>query len=201
MPTRNRSRVTGATSLAIFLVFFQPSASARDREFSAVVRAVATTYHVRPNNRFAGWFAGMAVRVARREGIKSLRMAIFEDQDFSPRVNGADLETAIANKLGDDWRPIVRVRSRPYGEIDHIYARKKGEDIEFFIVSVEQREAVVLKARMNQAKFTATLDGPANIGSSFVRNRDRERPAEASPEIAERPPALHRADSFAASGP
>jgi hypothetical protein len=199
--TRSRSLLTGATPLAIFLALFQPGASARDHEFRAVVKAVETTYHVRRNNRFAGWLAGMAVKVAHPEGIKSLRVAIFEDQDFSPRVNGAGLENAIGNRLSDDWRPIVRVRSRRDGEIDHIYARDKGKDVELYIVSVDEREAVVLKVRMDQAKYAEMLDHPANIVSSFCRNREGERSPEASQEIAERSSSLHRADSFTASSP
>jgi hypothetical protein len=66
---------------------------------------------------------------------------------------------------------------------------------------VEEREAVVLKVRLNEAKFLAVVDDPANIGSSFCQNREEKPSPEASVEIAEPSPALQRRDSFTPSAP
>jgi hypothetical protein len=192
---RNSSLLNRGMASAILLLASLPYASARDRGFNAVVRAVEATYHVKRNYRFLTRFVGVAARVARPEGVKHLRMAIFEDQDFSPPSNQAEFEKAVANALAVEWRPIVRVRSKRDGERTHIYASEAGKDISLFIITVEEREAVVMEVKMSPEKFAEMMDEPATISASLREDRKRNDEPSASEASASQPPTLQRRDS------
>jgi hypothetical protein len=184
-----------AGGLLITVSLFPAAASARDRGFSAVVHAVENTYHVRRSNRFICWFAGVAIRFARPEGIKHLRLAIFEDQDFSPSSNDAGFERSIEDALADDWQPIIRVRSRRDGERTHIYARQNSDDVNLFIVSIEEDEAVVMEVGMDEKEFAKLIDSPDQAGRGFWANSEKDTRPVASEALR---PALQRRNSLAA---
>lgn len=196
MKTRNNSLSTLPAALLVLLAAAPVPASARDRGFDSVVQAVSTTYHARQNLRFVTWFAGMAAKFARPEGVKGLRMAIFENQDFTPRDGEAQFEQAVESALQQDWRPLVRVRSNRDGERTLIYARESGKDVKLFIVTLEPSEAVVLEVKMNARKFSQMVDEPKHRRGA-MRDKD-QRPAPATDEAAAAPPPLRRRDDAGA---
>ncbi|HET7842041.1 MAG TPA: DUF4252 domain-containing protein [Terriglobia bacterium] len=194
MKTRNPKLAALATAALFMLGVFPASLPARDRGFDAVVQAVSTTYHAHQNLRFVTWFAGMATKVARPEGVKSLRMAIFEDQDFTPRDGEAQFEQAVAGALQENWQPLVRVRSNRDGERTFIYARQQGKDVRMFIVTLEASEAVVIEVKMNADKFAQMVDEPKHMGGAFRQKDECPRPA-TTEAAAEPSPLRHRDES------
>ncbi len=193
MKTRSLKLLTLPATVLALLAASPAPASARDRGFDAVVQAISTTYHARRSLRFVSWFAGMATKFARPEGVKSLRMAIFEDQDFTPRDDGdAQFEQAVQNALQEDWRPIVRVHSNRDGERTLVYARESGKDVSLFIVTREPSEAVVMQVKMNTRKFSEMMDEPKHMGGA-MREKD-ECPGPAADEAAAAPPPLRHRD-------
>ncbi len=194
MKTRNLKLPALASAALLILGVFPARMPARDRGFNAVVQAVSTTYHVHQNLRFVTWFAGIATKVARPEGVKSLRMAIFEDQDFTPRDGEAQFEQAVAGALQEDWQPLVRVRSNRDGERTYIYAREQGKDVRMFIVTIEASEAVVLEVKMNAEKFAQMVDEPKHMDEAFRQKDECPRPA-TTEAAAEPPPLRHREES------
>ena len=192
MKIRGRSLLTlPATVLALIAV---SPASARDRGFDSVVQAVSTTYHARQSLRLVTWFAGMASKFARPEGVKSLRMAIFEDQDFTPRDGEAQFEQAVQSALQENWQPLVRVRSNRDGERTLIYARESGKDVKLFIVTLEPSEAVVMEVKMNARKFSEMVDEPKQIGGA-MRDKDQCPSPSSDEAAAAAPPLRHRDES------
>lgn len=171
-------------ALVLLLAGAPSPISARDREFSAIARAVETTYHTKRNYRFPSWFAGVAVNVARPEGVGSLKMAIFEGQDFSSRPGDAALEGTIQSALAEDWRPMVRVWSKRDGEHSHIYAREIGKDIQLLIVTVEETEAVVLQVKVSAKKFAEMINDPKNMSGSLHEDAGYTNVRKASAEAA-----------------
>jgi hypothetical protein len=158
------------------LTGFASTAAARDREFSAAVHHIESTCHVHRSHRFLMWGVGMIVRVAHPEGVRSLRIALFEDQQFT--VSGDDsqftglLERALTQSAArhagkEAWQPLVRVWSRRDNERTYIYARPRGNDLELFVVSLEAEEAVVLKLRMNPDKLDEFMDEPHKAGRVY----------------------------------
>jgi hypothetical protein len=168
MRTRNRGLVFAlvpavAASLSV-------PAAARDREFSAVVHHIESTYHVHRNYRFLMWGVGMAVRVAHPEGVRSLRMAIFDDQKLSGIGDDMQFTSLLEQSLDRGWQPFVRVWSRRDNERTYIYARPRGNDLELYIISLESDEAVVLKLRMNPDKLDEMMDEPKRVSQWVVES-------------------------------
>lgn len=168
MRTRNRRLVLAlmpavAASLAL-------PAAARDREFSAAVHHIESTYHVHRNHRFLMWGVGMIVKVAHPEGVRSLRLAMFEDQKFPGTGDDTEFTSLLENSLDRGWQPFVRVWSRRDNERTYIYARPRGNDLELFIVSLERDEAVVLKLRMNPDKLDEMMDEPKRVSQGVVES-------------------------------
>lgn len=196
MKTRNRNRLTFASALMLTYALSPARLAAGDRGFNAVVQAVSTTYHARQSLRLVSWFAGVATKFARPEGVKSLRMAIFEDQDFTPRGDETRFEQAVENALQKDWRPLVRVRSNRNQERTFIYARDGGKDVKLFIVTLESSEAVVMEVKISARRFSRMIDLPENMSASL---RDKNsNPAPATDEAAMKPPPLrHDGDAGA----
>jgi hypothetical protein len=177
METRNRRWVFASFPLVAACLVLP--AAARDREFSAAVHHIERTYHVHRNHRFLMWGVGMIVKVARPEGVRSLHIALFEDQKFSGIGDDMQftslLEKALARSAAQHgvtevWQPFVRVWSRRDGERTYIYARPRGNDLELFIVSLESDEAVVLKLRMNPDKLDEMVDEPKKASQGVTES-------------------------------
>lgn len=201
MNPRNNSLLLLAGAFALLLSVFPAGASARDRRFSAVVDAVSTTYNAHQNYRFVSWIAGVATKFARPEGVKSLRMAIFDEQDFTARDGDAGFEETLQKALEPEWQPFVRVRSNRDGERTLIYAREKGKDISLFIVTLEHTEAVVMEVKVSEKKLAQMANDPQHAaGSLRVEERD-ERSASASCEATAPPATLQRRDETSAENP
>lgn len=199
--TRNRSLFAGAISAACLFCWNLPDAVARDREFSAVVSQIEAAYHVKRNYRFLMWMTGMAAKVARPEGVKGFKIAIFEDQDLSPRPNDAEFEMTLRSAMGSDWQPLVRVSSRRDGERTHIYAQNSGKDIRLFIVTIEDDEAVVMEVKMTGKKFAQLMNDPANLSASLRNESQEGNEHAASEETAAAPPALRHRETPASQNP
>lgn len=175
---RNRSkRLVCALVPAMALSFALPAA-ARDREFSAAVHHIESTYHVHRSHRFLMWGVGMIVKVAHPEGVRSLRLAIFEDQKFSGAGDDMQFTSLLEKSLDrtaaehhtEPWQRMVRVWSRHDDERTYIYARPRGNDMELFIVSLETDEAVVLKLKMNPDKLDEMVNEHRSVGRSVADN-------------------------------
>jgi len=181
---------------ALLIAGSAPCGFARDHEFRAVVREIEAHYHARRSARFAMWLAGAAVRVTRPEGVKSLKIAVFEDQNFSAVADDADFENVIRGALENAWQPLARVWSNRSGERSHVYARESGGDIGLFIVSIEPDEAVVMEVKISQEKFATMLDEPRDIASSLTKDRRENEDAAAMPgQASDRTSSLVEADS------
>jgi hypothetical protein len=176
MATRSRRLIL--TLVPILATSLTLPAAARDREFSAAVHHIESTYHVHRNYRFLMWGVGMAVRVAHPEGVRNLRIALFEDRNFSgigddrqfTSLLEKSLDRAAAEHRSEPWQRMVSVWSRHDNEWTYIYARPRGSDFELFIVSLEPEEAVVLKLRMNPDKLDEMVNEHRGVGGGTTDN-------------------------------
>ena len=146
---RNRY-LARAVILATVVSLTAANADARDREFSSVVNYIRAQYDAKPKGRFLMSFAGLAVKFMHPAGVKSFKLAVFEDLDPSKNPGGAELGAAIRNGLSPEWRPLVQVHSKRRGEYTSIYAWESSKDVELLIVTAEQRAAAVSKASLDR---------------------------------------------------
>src|SRR2546423_4768183 len=98
--------------LLALLTVFQAGAAAQANDYNAVVKLVENFYHVK--HKGLPMLARIGMRVARPDGVKSVKLATFENQDFSSGGQ-SDFYAAMKRTLNPEWRPLVQVRSRQDG--------------------------------------------------------------------------------------
>ncbi len=137
--------------LALLAVVLGVSAPSRagDREFDAIVRRVETYYATPPTRIPLFGLANLIVKVAHPAGATDLKLAIFEDMRRPAFTGGEEFTTLVSEALGPDWRPFVRVHSRRDREWTCIYSNASGNRLGLLIATLEQREATLVRVRLN----------------------------------------------------
>ncbi len=140
-----RNRIVQMLVFSFVMSSATAAVQAGDKEFDAVVRHIKSAYHGKQQGGLG--FAGFLVRVAHPAGVKSLRLAVFED--LSGGGGNAGLESLVRTSLVDGWTPLVRMYDRRTREQTFVYTRPHGEDTEFFVVSIDDEDATVIQAKID----------------------------------------------------
>ena len=164
--TRARTWTVFAALLLTF-VFFTPAAARAD-EFDAVVKNVrAACGGKRVRIPFLG-LAGFATKLIRPAGVKSFKLAVFEDVTRAGDVSG--LGDAIGRSLGPEWRPLVRIRAGGGAEQTHVYVRDAGDNLKLMVVMLEGDQATVIRAKVNPEGLARFAREPKVLGVSLDRD-------------------------------
>jgi hypothetical protein len=164
--TRARSW-TVFTTLMLVSVFSSPVAARAD-DFDAVVRNVRAACGGRKVGiPFLG-LARFATKFVRPAGVKSFKLAVFEDLTRAGDVSG--LGAAIRQALGPEWRPLVRVRSGRGAEQTHVYVRDAGDNLKLMIVTLAGDQATVIRVKVNPEALAKFARDPKVLGVSLGRN-------------------------------
>ena len=105
-------------------------------------------------------FMGVAnffVKVARPAGTKDFKLAVFEHVDRDRHPSAELLDDRF---LSRGWKPFVRVVSKKNRERVQIYARESGRDHELLITTFEDREAVMVRVRVNAENLAKWVNNP-----------------------------------------
>jgi hypothetical protein len=153
--------------LAALLSFPITSARAEDRAFKAISTHLKTRYKAkRKGIPFLG-LATFAVKLIRPAGVKSIKVAIFEELDDTGNINHAELNAVIRDALDQDWQPLVRVYSRRGGQQVFVYARDEGQDIKLLVVTMDQTEAVLARVKLDPGALAKFMENPKLLGISL----------------------------------
>ena len=164
--TRARSW-TVLTTLLLVLVFSTP-ATAKADDFDIVVRNVrAACGGKKVRIPFLG-LAGFATRLVRPAGVKSFKLAVFEDLTRAGDMSW--LGAAIGQSLGPEWRPLVRIRSGRGAEQTHVYIRDAGDNLKLMIVMLDGDQATVIRAKVNPEALAKFARDPKVLGISLGEN-------------------------------
>ena len=146
-----------------------PAARADDPEFDAITRHLKSHFNAR---RVSIPFLGLAnffVKVVRPAGVKSVKVAIFEDLSFAPGRSGAGgFNAVMRDALSPEWQPLLRTRSRD-GEQLFVYAREAGENIKLMVVTIDRTDAVVARVKLSPKRLAEFLRDPKVLGISINR--------------------------------
>ncbi len=145
-----------------------PAARADDPEFDAITHQLKSHFNAR---RVSIPFLGLAnffVRVVRPAGVKSVKVAIFEDLSSTPGQLGNGFNAIMRSVLSPEWQPLLRVRSRD-GERLYVYAREAGENIKLMVVNIDQTDAVVARVKLSPKRLAEFLQDPKILGISINR--------------------------------
>jgi hypothetical protein len=160
-----RARVYAiSASLLLAFIFFAP-ATARADDFDTVVKNVrAACGGKKVRIPFLG-LAGFATKLVRPAGVKSFKLAVFEDVTRAGDVSG--LGAAIGQSLGPGWRSLVRIRNGRGAEQTHVYVREAGDNLKLMIVTLDGDQATVIRAKVNPEALARFARDPKILGVSL----------------------------------
>lgn len=144
------------------------TARADDPEFDAITKHLKLHYNAK---RISIPFLGLAkffVRIVRPAGVKSFKVAIFEDLKFTAGERDTELSAVMRGALDPEWQPLIRTRSRD-GEQVYVYAREAGENIKLMVVTIDRTDAVVARVKISPTKLREFLNNPKILGISVNR--------------------------------
>ena len=153
----------------IFLAFSlaPPTANAKGGEYKQIVRHLKTKYKAKKVKIPFMWLARFAVSVVRPAGVKSISVTIFEDLKFARETLDAEMQAAMRESFGEEWSPILRVRSRT-GEQVYMYMRDAGKTaVKISLVTINKEQAAVIRATVNPDKLAEFMDNPKIFGISL----------------------------------
>lgn len=146
--------------------------------FNAVVKAIEQFYHVKHQSIPFLARAGMkAVTTAAR--IKggdarrlaeagSVRVALFEDQNFDSRGRIVDFKALVQTTLSQDWSPLIQTLAPKNEEQVYIYVRDAGEKFHVLIVTIERHDATVVQATLAPNVFADLMRDPNGVGKALT---------------------------------
>ena len=145
-----------------------PAARAGDPEFDAITKYLKQQFNAR---RISIPFLGLAnffVKIVRPAGVKSFKVAIFENLNVAQGQSNTELALVMRNALNAQWQPLVRIRSGE-GEQIHAYAREDGKDIKLMVVTINHTDAVVARVKINPQRLAEFVSNPKILGISIGR--------------------------------
>jgi hypothetical protein len=112
--------------------------------FSSVIGSIEARYNVHATRVPLLGLVSFMARGASHGGVANLHVAEFEQ--FNVPVEGSDLDSLVAGKLGPEWQLVIRETSRRgQGEQSLIYMRPEGSRMGLFIVDHDGSELDVVQ--------------------------------------------------------
>lgn len=146
-------------------------ARGKDRAFDEIVRRIESYYHKRPV-RLMGLASFVANR-ARPEGVRNMKLAVFEDLEQNPP--DSDFDSFLQDVARPEFQPFVRVLSNRDGERTYVYAKEAGDSCELLVIDFEQDEACVIQMQMKPEAMADWLDEPARQAQSSAHEAESSR--------------------------
>jgi hypothetical protein len=158
--------------LLALLLAAPAAAPAADSGFDGLVKAVETRFGVhRTHVPFLG-VANFFVKVARPEGARSVKLAIFEDFRYRFEDDDAELDQFV-QQAAKGMSPLVRVHSRRDHEASYVYMAKPGKISTLLIATFERREASIIEVKVDMNALNQWLQEPARMGKRAKGGQDR----------------------------
>jgi len=180
-PGMSRKKTNVAAVVAITLMFaLVPSVQANGDDFGSVVRMIEQFYHVKhegiPFLARAGMKAattaarikgGTAKRIAEAGSIK---LAIFQDQEFNSAGRFAKFRTSLNSALAQSWMAFVQTLSAKDEVQTYIFLRNAGDNFHVLVITIEQREATVVQIPLSQKNLALLMQDPNGMGRAITED-------------------------------
>ena len=121
-------------------------------DMDRVVRALEAdlgVHHTHIPMLGAAMFFGRAATGFRMPGVK---LAVFEDEDFSQR-SPEEIHHSLVSALGPQWTPFIKSVSKYGEEQTWIYVTDSGKKLQMFIASVERNELSLIEVEVSQSQM------------------------------------------------
>jgi len=156
------------------------SAHADKDGFNDVVKVIEQFYHVK--HQSIPLLARAAMK-AMRTGARikggdykrlaeagSVRVALFEDQEFDSRGQIASFKTSIQRALDANWSPLVQTLAAKEEEQNHIYIRDAGDKFHVLVITISRHDAVVVQATIKPDILARLMKDPNEMGKSLTED-------------------------------
>lgn len=160
------------------LVAIAPVGQTKGDDFGDVVKLIERFYHVKHKGVPFLARAGMktATTVARLAGgpkrqlaeAGSVKVAYFEDQDFSSRGSFTQFKSSMNAALVGSWSPLIQVASPKDEAQTYIYLREAGEKFNVMVITVEPRDAFVIQVTLAPRTLALLMQNPDDMGKSIT---------------------------------
>jgi hypothetical protein len=172
-------RLLTRLSITVVMLTLAPAASlAGDESFSSVVKHIKSNYHARQQGFFgAMMLARFAVKFIKPAGVKNFKAVLLKDLDYSeaPGPGNGQFHSFIRNKIDLRWTPLVQYSSPREKQWTYVYVTREKEDVQLLVVTLQQKDAVVLQAKFSPAKLVEFMNNPQIMGitlNSDNKSRD-----------------------------
>jgi hypothetical protein len=155
------------------------SLSAGD-DFNAVVKTIEQFYQVKHQSipflaRAGMKVARTAARIKGGEARRladagSVRVAVFEDQDFNSRGQIASFKASMLSTLNNRWSPLVQTMAPREEAQTYIFVREAGEKFHVIVVTIERRDATVVQATVAPNIIGMLLRDPNEMGKALTED-------------------------------
>ena len=163
--------------IAIALVAFSTPVQAKDDDFKSVVKMIEQFYGVKHQGIPFLARAGMkvATTAARIKGGEakriaeagSIKLAVFEDQDFDGDF--IKFRASLNGALGLTWIPVIQTLSATNEEQTYIFLRSASEKFNVLVITIESREATVVQVTLSPKNLALLLKDPEGTGKAITQ--------------------------------
>ena len=163
--------------ITIALVAFSIPVQAKDDDFKSVVKMIEQFYGVKHQGIPFLARAGMkvATTAARIKGGEakriaeagSIKLAIFEDQDFDGDF--IKFRASLNGALSLTWTPLIQTLSATDEEQTYIFLRSAGDKFNVLVITIEPREATVVQVTLSPKNLALLLKDPEGTGKAITQ--------------------------------
>ena len=177
-------RLLTRLSITVLLVSLAPTiALAGDESFSSVVKHLKSNYHAKQQGFFGAMvLARLAVKIIKPAGVKNFKVALLRDLDYSeaPAPQGGQFHSFIRTKIDPTWTPLVQYSSPREKQWTYVFVTREKEDVKLLVVTLQQKDAVVLQTKFSPEKLVEFMNNPQIMGISLNNDaRAKENSARA----------------------
>ena len=158
-------------SITVMLVSLAPVAAlAGDESYSSVIKHIKSNYHAKQQGFFgAMMLARFAVKVVKPAGVKNFKMTLLRDLDYAegPTPQNGEFHSFIRSKIDPRWTPLVQYASPREKQWSYVYVSREKEDVKLLVVTLSQRDAVVLQTKFSPERLIEFMNNPQIMGMSL----------------------------------
>ncbi len=152
------------------------SAASKSLDFGGIVKIIESHYRVK--SKGLPFVARMGIKVAspvtRLGGYGGVKVALFEDQDFSSPAKGTNISEVLRAVLRPEWSPLVEVRSRQSSELTLVYTKESGDRFKVLVVTIGQRDGTAVQAELSKSKLAQFIKDPERMSRKMTDDATSE---------------------------
>ena len=143
------------------------AASAADRDFERVVKAIEAHYGTHHANVPLMGVANFFVKVARPAGTSSFHLAVFDHLDAVEDDRNGFMDRLDSGSLLAGAHPI-----EPRGRSDVHPGGRRGKSTRMLIATFSRDAAMVVQVRVNAAALRRTIEHPDRMAKAYMGKHD-----------------------------